>query len=334
MIRKNRIIYLSLSITFIILTGILLFRFTDFDNETDNIRNDFSILTGMKVIPPPLPKKLDFAGEDVPLNLFYVREALDKELSINTYWQSQSLLLFKRANRYLPTVEAILKKQGIPEDFKYVVLAESGFQHLVSPAGAAGYWQFIKETAIEYGLEVTDQVDERYHLEKATNATCKFLKKSYEKYGSWTLVGASFNGGQGRIERLVKRQRTNNYYELFMNQETSRYIFRVLALKLIFEHPEKYGYQLKKENLYPSIPHKTITITETIPNLVDFAKDKDINYRMLRELNPWLADTFLPVKVGKVYKLKIPTGKFNDYDALLRDEVNGTNEPQTTTEIE
>lgn len=334
MTRNRKIVYISFAVVLIVFSGVFLLRFTVSDADKENIRSDFSELSGFKAVSPPIPRKLDFAGESVPLNLFYVREALDRELSVNTYWHSQSLLLFKRANRHLPVVESILKKHQIPDDFKYVVLVESGFQHAVSSAGAAGYWQFMKETALEYGLEVTDQVDERYHLVKATEATCKYLLKSHEKYGSWTLVAAAFNGGQGRMDKLVKRQKTNNYYEMFMNQETSRYVFRILALKLIFEHPEKYGYQLKREDLYPSIPQKRFTVTESIPNLVEFAREKNVSYRMLRELNPWLADTFLPVKPGKSYHLVLPTGKFDDYDALIRDEVNGITPSQTETERE
>ncbi|NMD15177.1 MAG: lytic transglycosylase domain-containing protein, partial [Bacteroidales bacterium] len=196
------------------------------------IGDDFVKQGDMKVVPVPIPKKLSFAGEEVPLNLFYVRESLDRELTVNTYWHSQSLLLFKRAHRYFPVIEPILKKNDIPEDFKYMILAESGFLHNISIAGAAGYWQFIKSTAQEYGLEVNQYVDERYNLEKSTEAMCKFLKKAYEKYGTWTLAAAAFNGGMGRFDRIVQSQKTTNYYEMYMNQETSRYIFRILAFKL------------------------------------------------------------------------------------------------------
>ena len=286
------------------------------------IGDDFVKQGDMKVVPVPIPKKLSFAGEEVPLNLFYVRESLDRELTVNTYWHSQSLLLFKRAHRYFPVIEPILKKNDIPEDFKYMILAESGFLHNISIAGAAGYWQFIKSTAQEYGLEVNQYVDERYNLEKSTEAMCKFLKKAYEKYGTWTLAAAAFNGGMGRFDRIVQSQKTTNYYEMYMNQETSRYSFRILAFKLIFEHPERYGYYFKKENLYPPIPSKEIVVKEDISNLIEFAQKQGINYRILRELNPWISDTSLIVSPNKRYRIKIPTGNYKNYDEMIREEVN------------
>ncbi|MGC8865303.1 MAG: lytic transglycosylase domain-containing protein [Bacteroidales bacterium] len=284
--------------------------------------DDFILRSGMTTVAVPLPKKMSFAGEPVPLNLFYVREALDRELTLNTYWHSQSIMLFKRAHRFFSVIEPILKKQGIPSDFKYLILVESGFLHDVSPAGAAGYWQFLPETAKELGLEVNDKVDERYDLEKSTLAFCKFIKKAYEKYGSWTTAAAAFNGGMGRFDRITGIQKTSNYYEMYMNSETSRYVFRILAFKLIFEHPQRYGYVLRKEDLYPSIPFKRITINQSIPNLVQWAREQGINYRILRELNPWIRDTQLVVNPGKVYSLKVAAGKFADYDALLRESVN------------
>ena len=221
----------------------------------------------------------------------------------------------------------------MPDDFKYSVLGESGFLHNVSPAGAAGYWQFLKETAQEYGLEVSATVDERYHLEKSTHAVGRFLKKSFEKYGNWTVVAASFNGGMGRFDRIVKSQKTTNYYEMYMNPETSRYIFRILAFKLIFEHPEKYGYFLKKEELYPRIRTKTLEINQNIPDLPGFASGQGISYRMLRELNPWINDTQWVVKQGKTYKSLLPVGNYTEYDELVREEVNGkTTENETRNE--
>lgn len=316
--------YIFLFALIIIAAGLFL-AFERKTPETMLPADDFVKRAESRTVAVPLPRKISFAGENVPLNLFYVREALDRELTINTYWHSQSLLLFKRANRFFPVIEPILRKNGIPDDFKYIVLAESAFLHNVSPAGAAGYWQFLKETAKEYGLEVSGSVDERYHLEKATHAVCRYLKKAHEKYGNWTVVAAAFNGGMGRFDRIIKSQSTANYYEMYMNQETSRYIFRILAFKLIFEHPERYGYFLKKEELYPRIPQKDIEVKANIPNLVEFAQQHGISYRMLRELNPWINDTQLVVSQGKTYRIKIPTGKFSDYDHLLREEVNGRN---------
>ncbi len=303
-----------------ILLVILVFAAWHFTAEPFD--DDFMKRSGAATVAVPLPRKMSFAGENVPLNLFYVRESLDRELTINTYWHSQSLILFKRAHRFFPVIEPILKREGVPVDFKYLVLAESGFLHDVSPAGAAGYWQFLPETAKEYGLEVNPQIDERYHLEKATQAFCKFLKKAYQKYGSWTTAAAAFNGGMGRMDRIVGTQKTSNYYEMYMNPETSRYVFRILAFKLIFEHPQRYGYVLRKEDLYPRLPIKEVTVSENIPNLVEWSRKQGINYRILRELNPWIRDTALVVKSGKVYTIKIATSKYNDYDALLRESVN------------
>lgn len=300
---------------------IIIFAYTEKPESEDIIGDDFVIKAEMKAVPVPIPKKLSFAGEEVPLNLFYVREGLDRELTLNTYWHSQSLLLFKRANRYFPVIEPILKRNNIPEDFKYMILVESGFLHNISSAGAAGYWQFLKSTAQEYGLEVNQYVDERYHLEKSTEALCKFLRKSYQRYGTWTVSAASFNGGMGRFDRIVQSQKTSNYYEMYMNQETSRYIFRILAFKLIFEHPERYGYYFKKEQLYPPIRSKEVIVKENIPNLVDFAKKQGINYRILREMNPWLSDTCLMVTTNKTYRIKIPTGNYNSYDEMIREEL-------------
>ncbi len=284
--------------------------------------DEFMKRSGIATVAVPLPRKMTFAGEPVPLNLFYVREALDRELTINTYWHSQSLMLFKRANRFFPEIEPILKREGIPADFKYLILVESGFLHDVSPAGAAGYWQFLPETAKELGLEVTDKIDERYNLEKSTEAFCKFLKKAYAKYGNWTTTAAAFNGGMGRFDRIASTQKTTNYYEMYMNPETSRYVFRILAFKLIFENPQKYGYVLRKEDLYPHIPYKAVVVSQSISNLVQWARAQGINYRILRELNPWIRDTSLVVKPGKVYSIKIAKGKYVDYDALLRESVN------------
>lgn len=298
-------------------------------HEIENIATDYAQRSGSHAVAVPLPRELELAGERVPLNLFYVREALDRELTSNTYWHSNTLLMFKRAHRYFPVIEPILEKHGIPDDMKYLALVESGLTLATSPAGAGGFWQFIPETAKAYGLEISHWVDERNHLARSTEAACKYMRKAFKEHGNWTMVAASYNGGQGRMKRVVKHQGTNNFYELYLNAETSRYVYRLLAMKLIFEHPEKYGYDLKSEEMYPPIPVKTVTVTSSIGNLPQFARDHGISYRLLREMNPWLADSTLEVKPGKAYSFSIPVGRYDDYDALIREDLNQNPKPDT-----
>lgn len=260
-----------------------------------------------EVIPPPIPAKLSFAGEEVPLGNFDVMESLDRELLVNTYFHSQTIRFIKLAPRFFEIIEPILKEHNIPDDFKYLALAESGFDlKALSPAGAAGIWQLMKGTARDYGLEVTDQVDERYHLEKATVAACAYLHESYERYGNWTTVAASYNAGRKGIDREVERQKENHYYDLLLNEETSRYVFRILALKAIMEAPEKYGFSLKKNDLYPPFEVNIVAIEHGVDNFADFAKNYGINYKLLKYFNPWLRDTFLSNNTGKLYEIKIP----------------------------
>ena len=254
-----------------------------------------------------IPDSLKFAGEKVPLNKTYIRESYDREISINTYWHSQTILLIKRANRYFPVIEPILKEYGIPDDFKFLAMIESSLMpKAISPAGAAGIWQFMKDSAKEYGLEVSTDIDERYHLEKATEAACKYLKKAYSKYGSWTLAAAAYNAGTGGIDKQIARQKTNNYYDLLLNEETSRYIFRILALKQILASPKEYGFYLTEDDLYKPVPYFEIEIKETIDDFADFAMEQGVTYRELKELNPWLREPFLKNSAKKSYFIKIP----------------------------
>lgn len=264
-----------------------------------------------------LPDKLDFADEKTPMNLYYVRESLDRELLVNVYWQSSSLLLLKKANRYFPLIEPILKKYQVPDDFKFLALIESGLSNVVSPAGAAGFWQFIPETGKKYGLEISEEVDERYHIEKSTEAACKFLLSSYRQFGSWTLAAAAYNAGEGRIRNAVEAQRGVGYYDLYLNAETSRYVFRILALKLLYEHPTEFGYFIRNKDLYPPIPTYTITVDSTQISLVTLASKYGINYRVLKDFNPWLRKEKLTVKPGKKYILTIPAKGFENYNQLL-----------------
>ena len=253
-----------------------------------------------------VPGKLTFAGEPVPLHIPDVYERLDKELQINTYFHSNTLFLIKRANRWLPQIEKILEENDVPNDFKYLPLIESNLLNDVSPKNAVGYWQILKDAGKENGLEITDEVDERYDPLKATRAACRYLKQAYRKFGSWTLVAASYNRGMGGIERAIENQKVDNYYDLFLNDETSRYVFRILAIKEIVENPLKYGFRVNPRHLYQEEPLRYVEVDETIKDLVTFAKQHHVNYKLIKRHNPWLRDEKLTVKKGKQYKIAIP----------------------------
>jgi hypothetical protein len=252
------------------------------------------------------PDNLKFANENIPQSTFDVWERLDKELLKNIYWQSNTLLYFKRANKYFPIIEEILEKNNIPSDFKYLALIESGFEYKVSPSGAAGFWQIMKGTAREYGLEVNYAIDERYHLIKSTEAACKYLQKAYDKFGSWTMAAASYNMGINGVQRQVKKQNTNNYFNLYLNDETSRYVFRIIVIKEIMENPRKYGFVFRQNDLYSYPSVKQIRVDSTINNLYSFAQENDINYKILKRFNPWLRTSKLPDESRRVYYIDIP----------------------------
>lgn len=289
----------------IIVSQLFLFSAEKEDPLTDNVfQKHFN--TNYKIYALTLPEELNFAGEPVPLHVLDVRERLDRELLINTYWQSQTLLLHKRAHRYFPVIEPILKKNGIPEDFKYLSLIESGFQNVVSPAGATGFWQFMKDTGIEYGLEVADEVDERYHLEKSTEAACRYLQKAYDQYGSWTMAAASYNLGMNGLNRQIERQKATNYYDLLLVEETGRYVFRILAMKEIFSDPRKYGFHYRESDLYPPVETYTVSVDSSVIDFASFAFAHNINYKILKIFNPWLRDTYLKNTRGKRYEITLP----------------------------
>ncbi len=254
-----------------------------------------------------LPETINFAGESVPIERFDIRERLDREMLSNTYFHSNTILMIKRANRYFPIIEPILKANNIPDDFKYVAMIESGFDpRTVSPAGAAGIWQFMKATGPEYGLEVNSYVDERYNVEKATQAACEFLQKQYDKFGSWAMTAAAYNAGRTRIIRTMDEQQNDNYFDLLLPEETKRYVFRALALKEIFKNPVAYGFRVSKEDLYPQMVYTELQINTPITNIVEFAKEHNTTYYMLKEFNPWLRDNYLRNASGKLYTIKIP----------------------------
>lgn len=274
------------------------------DNEPVSFNKDYSI------IPVTIPKDIYFAGETVPVNNFDTYESLDRELLVNTYWQSQTLIFIKKANRYFPIIEPILKEHGVPDDFKYLAVAESGLSNIVSPSNASGFWQFLKGTAQDYKLEVNSEVDERYHLEKATHAAAKFLKDSYKKFGSWSLAAASYNMGRRNISKQVDRQKSESYYDLVLGDETGRYIYRLIAIKLILETPDKFGFHVNDSDKYNEIPYKIVIVDSTIQSIPDFANKMGINYKVLKELNPWLRDSKLTNKNQKTYEIKIASTKY------------------------
>lgn len=265
-----------------------------------------SLVQDYNVYALEIPKQMSFAGEPVPLSNPDIRERLDRELLVNTYWQSNGLLLLKRAHKYFPIIEPILKKNGIPEDFKYLAVAESGLEQVVSPAGATGFWQFMEATGKAFGLEINENIDERYHIEKATKAACKYLKKAKERLGSWTLAAASYNAGMYGIEHQLERQDASNYYDLLLGSQTSRYVFRILALKEILSHPHAYGFNFQEEDLYTLVPTKKVEVDTSVADFPRFARHFDINYKILKIHNPWLREDHLNNEEEKNYLIKIP----------------------------
>ncbi|GAB1403506.1 hypothetical protein MASR1M74_06840 [Lentimicrobium sp.] len=313
---ENKTIKSGLIISLILLVvAVIFWQFTGKEPDADR-QYEESYARDTRFYTTPLPATLDFAGEKVPLDVFYVREGLDREMLVNNYWHSNTMLLLKRAYRYFPMIEAVLKKNGIPDDFKYLALIESGLANVVSPSNAAGFWQFLDKTAQQYGLEVSTEVDERYHAVKATEAACAYLKSSFEIYKNWTLAAASYNAGMGRITRELNRQQVNNYYDLYLNAETTRYVYRIIALKLIYEHPTRYGYLLRHKDMYPPIPTYSVKIDTTIKNLITFAAAQNVNYRLLKEFNPWLRSDVLNVKPGKSYQIDLPLPGYITYSKL------------------
>ena len=259
------------------------------------------------VASPSVPSQTDFAGETISLTRADMRERMDRELSAFTYMHSTTMLTIKRANRFFPVVEPILKEEGVPDDFKYLMAIESNLDILArSPARAAGLWQFVEGTGRDYGLEVNANVDERYHVEKATRAACRYLKDAYGKYGDWLTVAASYNAGQGRISQELRRQQAERATDLWLVPETSRYIFRILAVKEVFKNPSRYGFLLRRENLYPMIPCKEVKVDSTITNIASFAKQYGLTASQLKEANPWLREYSLHNKGRKVYIISVP----------------------------
>ncbi|KJD33253.1 murein transglycosylase [Tamlana sedimentorum] len=296
---KNALAFVGL----LSLCGLFIFALQDAptdENFEKKLINDYNVYALQ------IPDYLDFAGEAMPLNNPDIYERMDRELLVNTYWQSNGLLMFKRAKKYFPIIEPILAKHGIPDDFKYLAVIESGLTNAVSPAGARGVWQIMKTTGRENGLEINDNVDERYHLEKATEVACKYLKKSKERLGSWTLAAAAYNAGNAGIARRLREQNVSDYYDLLLGEETGRYMFRIVALKEILSHPAKYGFNFRDKDLYQNIPTYKVEVDTAVADFSTFAQDFNINYKILKLHNPWLREPHLNNKSRKLYHIEIP----------------------------
>lgn len=268
--------------------------------------NSKSVADTYNIKALPMPENLNFAGEEVPLGDPDIYERMDRELLVNTYWQSNALLLIKRANKYFPVIEPILKEEGVPDDLKYLAVIESGLTQAVSPAKAVGFWQIMEGTGKDYGLEINANVDERYHIEKSTRVAADYLKKAKERFGSWTLAAASYNAGQYGVDKQLERQKVDDYYDLLLGEETGRYVFRILALKEIMNHPEKYGFNFEESDLYKHIPVAKVKVDTVVKDFPDFAAKFGINYKILKVHNPWLRDDHLKNASGKTYFIDIP----------------------------
>lgn len=275
-------------------------------NNPPSSRLEDEFPQGYKIVTPPIPDDITFAGEEIPVEDFEVMERIDREFIVNTYWHSSTIISNKRANRWFPVIEPILKKNNVPDDFKYLSVAESGLDNVISPAGATGFWQFMEGTAGKYGLEVNSEVDERYHVEKSTEAACQYLKDAYKKFGSWTLAAASYNMGMAGVNNQLGRQKVNNYYNLILNSETSRYIARIVAIKYILQDPEKYGFAIDEDEMYEPLDFEEVTVSGSVADFADYAAEYGINYKILKTYNPWLRDNSLSNRKGKTYRIKIP----------------------------
>lgn len=253
----------------------------------------------------PLPASVSFAGENTSLGNPDVRESIDYELTAIAYRHAYTSAILKNANRFFPTIEAILRKNGVPDDFKYVAISESGLENTVSPKQAKGVWQFMEGTAREYGLEVSDDVDERYNLEKATEAACKYFNNAYKRFNNWTLAAASYNCGMGSMQESVTQQQAWDYHSMAFNLETGRYMYKTMAYKVLMSNPSAYGFNLSPNDLYAPWASKTVSVT-SIPDIATFARENNTNYRKIKLLNPWLRKHYLSAKPGKTYEVKVP----------------------------
>jgi membrane-bound lytic murein transglycosylase D len=256
---------------------------------------------------PLLPSEIDFCGEVTPLDRWDVREKLDREMLVNAYLHGSMMYILKLSGRYFPVIEERLRANGVPDDFKYVCIAESALQqNALSGVGAASFWQFMKDTGPGYGLEINDEVDERFNVVKSTNAACQYFKDARAKFGSWTAAAASYNCGQAGFSNQAEFQGSNNYYDLIFPDETNRYVYRILALKFLLSHAKSFGFMIEGGDQYQPLKSKTVVVAQTIPNLADFARENHTTYKMLKIYNPWLRAHKLTVRAGKSYQIELP----------------------------
>lgn len=292
--------------TLVVLLIIAIFYFSDnLTSARNSPVEDFP--QGYKIISPEVPHYLEFAGERIPTENFEVFERMEREFITNTYFHTSTTLALKRANRWFPVIEPILKKNNIPDDFKYLCVAESNMENVISPAGATGFWQFMKPAGEKYGLEINNLVDERYDVEKSAEAACKYLKDSYEMFGSWVTAAASYNMGHENTTEQRERQKANNYFNLVLNSETSRFVARIVSYKYILQNPMRYGFNIKEEDLYEPLDYYEVTLDSSVTDFADYAKSYGFNYFILKMYNPWLRDNYLDNKDKKVYTIKFPT---------------------------
>ena len=261
------------------------------------------------VVIPKLPAEADFAGERVPLEYFDVRESLQREMLIINYWHGSLSYIIQLSGRYEGMIREILKEEGVPEDFFYLCVAESSLQPASSPAGAKGYWQFLSGTAKDYGLEVGSEVDERYNWEKATRAACKYFKKGYAKYGTWTLAAASYNVGMANIDSRIGYQSIKDYYDMQLPLETARYVYRAVAFKTIMNNPQAYGFNIAEEDKYKPIECKVVEVKGPVENWSDFARKHNSSFKMIKMCNEWIRSNKLTNKLNKTYKVLVPVSR-------------------------
>lgn len=320
---RRRAIFIILITLFTGITGLLTISGFDRERRNDAGQDTFAEEEGSQSLSYKMPDEISFAGERVPLENFDTRESLEREVITTTYRHSSTILIIKRAGRYMPVIEKILKENNIPDDFKYLAVAESDLSNAISPAGATGFWQIMAPTGKEQGMEINNEVDERYNLEKSTKFACDYFRKSYEKYGNWTLAAASYNGGRNGIDDQIEIQKEYNYYDLLLTEETARYIFRVLSYKLVINDPASFGFDIDSAEIYPVLRYYEVKVDTAVADFAEFAKSYGTNYKMLKLLNPWLRKPYLTNRAGKSYLIKIP----EDGSRIIPDDYPETDIP-------
>jgi membrane-bound lytic murein transglycosylase D len=292
---------------FVFLTGVAgLVTIFGFGGENNIKRSTSDSNNNIELKTYKLPDSVSFAGEIMPLENFDTRESLERELILTAYRHASTIMIIKRATRYFPVIEKILKENNIPDDFKYLAVAESELSNMISPAGATGFWQIMPETGKEEGMQIDAEIDERYNIERSTKFACEYFLKSYARYGSWTLAAASYNGGRNAVDDQIEIQKEKNYYNLLLSEETARYIFRVVAYKLIIKDPSAYGFDFDKKDFYSELRYSEVKVDTTVKDFSVFAKNFGTNYKMLKLFNPWLRKPFLTNRSNKTYLIKIP----------------------------